>query len=394
MPGDVLSLVEMLGQRSESWLYRQLLCPRRHRVQVLTQVHINRQEYPFSLVTQCHKRANTFSSRLARKLFQFVGINKDWLHKAQPALQRLVDEQPVRLIQAHFAWTGWAAFQLLKKDRPLLVWFYGSDIFRGGPFREICLPRLFKSQTWFACTSQALCKEALALGCNPARIRVIYPPLPLQEIKRNAFPKTPAANTEIKLLSTSRLIEFKAPLEYVGVAERLLASGLKFQWRILGSGPFFKPLQKALESSSAGAAVRLLGEQPNSVVLNEMRQADLFIHNGVIARDGTREALGVVLAEAAALGLPIVAANVGGIPEIVLQGKTGLLFSPGDADGMVAAIRSLAGDAEQRRAFGRAAQEHALNIFDEDKIAGKMDDYYDFVIGSRDATESNALVQS
>ena len=59
--------------------------------------------------------------------------------------------------------------------------------------------------------------------------------------------------------------------------------------------------------------------------------------------------------EAMAAGLPVVAAAVGGVPELVVDGETGLLTPPGDAAALAAALADLADDAEKRRRFGAAA---------------------------------------
>ena len=79
-----------------------------------------------------------------------------------------------------------------------------------------------------------------------------------------------------------------------------------------------------------------------TAVAQRYREADLF------TLPSSAEAFGNVFAEALASGLPIVASNVGGIPELVEHGSNGLLVTPGDVEGLAGAIRYLAGDPELR----------------------------------------------
>ncbi len=77
-----------------------------------------------------------------------------------------------------------------------------------------------------------------------------------------------------------------------------------------------------------------------------------------------REALPVVLREAAAIGLPVVAADVGGVREIVVPRETGLLYPTGDVDALVRAIRSLLDDPSRAATMGCAGRERVARLFD------------------------------
>ena len=82
-----------------------------------------------------------------------------------------------------------------------------------------------------------------------------------------------------------------------------------------------------------------------------------------------REALPVVLREAAAIGLPVVAADVGGVREIVVPRETGLLYPRGDVDSLVRAIRSLLDDPSRAATMGCAARERVARLFDPKRWA-------------------------
>ena len=91
-------------------------------------------------------------------------------------------------------------------------------------------------------------------------------------------------------------------------------------------------------------------------VLAEYRKADLFALASRIARDGDRDGLPNVIAEAQSQGLACVATRVSAIPELVRDGQTGVLVAENDAEGLARTLESLIMDPARRRALGEAAQ--------------------------------------
>jgi alpha-maltose-1-phosphate synthase len=114
--------------------------------------------------------------------------------------------------------------------------------------------------------------------------------------------------------------------------------------------------------------------------LDDVRQ--LLTHARVFACPSVYEPLGIVNLEAMACEAPVVASAVGGIPEVVVDGVTGLLV-PYDADdpralesGLAEAINALVADPERARAMGRAGRERAIADFDWDAIARRTVEVY------------------
>jgi starch synthase len=103
-----------------------------------------------------------------------------------------------------------------------------------------------------------------------------------------------------------------------------------------------------------------------------LHAADVFVFPSLY------EAVGIALLEAMACGRPIVASRTGGIPEVVEDGVSGQLVTPGDAADLARALVLLAGDPERRRRLGNAARARA-EAFDIRATVRSLEDLYDEV---------------
>ncbi len=99
---------------------------------------------------------------------------------------------------------------------------------------------------------------------------------------------------------------------------------------------------------------------------------DLLAEIDLIVHPAHQEPFGRVLLEAAACGVAVVATNVGGTPEIVVDGVTGRLVPPRDPQALAAAVAGLLTNEDQRRAMGAAARRHAVNVFDVARSAERL----------------------
>jgi glycosyltransferase involved in cell wall biosynthesis len=134
---------------------------------------------------------------------------------------------------------------------------------------------------------------------------------------------------------------------------------------VVGGGGEAGVLQAQAGQLGAAGRIHLLGPQRH--VQPYMQAADCLVCPSLWA-----EAAGLVNLEALACGLPVVASRVGGIPEYVEDGRTGLLFTPGDADGLAACLLRLHGDTEFRNALARQARAQALERF---SAHNRLDDF-------------------
>lgn len=128
---------------------------------------------------------------------------------------------------------------------------------------------------------------------------------------------------------------------------------------LAGGGGRAATLEARARRMELGDAVRFLGHRED--VPRLLRACD------VVALPSRAEALPTALIEAAAAGRPAVATRVGGTPEVVEHGETGLLVEPGDAGALASALAGLLEDADRARRYGRAARRRAEQRFDIDR---------------------------
>ncbi|MFZ0240981.1 MAG: glycosyltransferase [Desulfobacterales bacterium] len=146
----------------------------------------------------------------------------------------------------------------------------------------------------------------------------------------------------------------------VGVIEacrRLRQKGLEFRLVIVGAGRTRSRLVQLAQTALPGR-VFFAGKVPRAELYRFYSAGDLFVFPGV------GESLGMVYLEAQSCGLPVVAVANAGVPEVVADGKTGLLTPLGDTDAFDGAIGDLLGDTDRRQTMGRAARAHVRQHHD------------------------------
>jgi glycosyltransferase involved in cell wall biosynthesis len=166
------------------------------------------------------------------------------------------------------------------------------------------------------------------------------------------------------ILTVARLTAKKG-LPTVYRALRLLCDrGIQLQHTLIGDGDQRKKILSLIKKLKLNHFTRWLGTQPHNVVLEHYRQADLFVLGCEVAPNGDRDGIPNVLLESMAIGVPVVATSVSAIPELVEDGKTGLLVPPGSPQQMADAILRLLTEQELRRKVIEAGRAHILREFD------------------------------
>jgi glycosyltransferase involved in cell wall biosynthesis len=151
---------------------------------------------------------------------------------------------------------------------------------------------------------------------------------------------------KFKILFVGRHIERKG-IRYLIEAAKYLPRD-QFEIRIVGVGDLTDELKKLASESATpdSAEIIFTGKLSPEALANEYKTANVFTLPAIVDSKGDTEGLGVVLIEAMELGLPIVASNVGGIPDVVIDGETGILVPEKDPEALASAYKRLAAEPE------------------------------------------------
>ena len=200
-------------------------------------------------------------------------------------------------------------------------------------------------------------REHLAALAPPGKVELLYHGIDLARFPRNAAigSARDGSSEPVVILSVARLVEKKGTEILLEALARISPA---LQWRFVhvGGGPLLKSLQGRAARLGIEQRVTWRGALTQDEVLAEYRKADVFALASRIARDGDRDGLPNVIAEAQSQGLACVATRVSAIPELVRDGQTGILVPENDAEALARALESLIADPARRRALGQAAQ--------------------------------------
>lgn len=160
------------------------------------------------------------------------------------------------------------------------------------------------------------------------------------------------------------------------VLDRLPSSNL-----ILAGGPQLGGQAYAAGVKSLANDLGLAGKVIFAGVRRDI--PDLMAACDVFTMSSRWEGLGLVLLEAMRTGRPVVATRVGGIPEVVAHGETGLLVPPGEPAALAAALVELLDNRKRAKAFGEAGRRRFETRFTADKMVGKFSDVYAQLVGQQ-----------
>lgn len=172
-----------------------------------------------------------------------------------------------------------------------------------------------------------------------------------------------------KLLFVGRLAPVKGLPVLLEALAMLHRDGRAFELTVVGDGPDRAMLEARAREMELADAVCFVGYRSQAQVREHLKEADVFVMASFA------EGVPVVLMEAMAAGLPVVAPRIAGIAELVEDGHSGYLAPPGDAEALAEKITLLLGDAERRQSFGRAGRamvEQHFNIEHEAAWLGRI----------------------
>jgi glycosyltransferase involved in cell wall biosynthesis len=181
-------------------------------------------------------------------------------------------------------------------------------------------------------------------------------------------PARPYDGAEPRLLCVGRLIPIKGHLVLMRALALARGRVPEVTLDVAGRGPLEPALKSYVRELGLDGAVRFLG------FVSPVRAA--IEGTAIVVVPSVGEGFGMVALEAMERARPVVASAVGGLPEIVADGETGLVVPPGDAEALADAIVALAGDLTRARAMGVAGRERAIAEFTPERSAEEVEKLY------------------
>ena len=184
-----------------------------------------------------------------------------------------------------------------------------------------------------------------------------FPPPPDRPAKDGTDAKNP-----VVLVSIGRAVEKKG---YDVLLDALVRLPKDVSWRLvhIGGGELKRDLADYAERLGLSGSVDWRGARPRAEVVSALQEGDLFVLASRVAASGDRDGLPNVLMEAQAMALPVVSTNVSAIPELVTDGRTGLLVPPQDSAALATALERLIQNPAERLRLGAAGRARVLSDF-------------------------------
>ena len=244
---------------------------------------------------------------------------------------------------------------------PLVVSLHGSDVFlaeRVALARRLARRAFARAGAVTACSGD-LRRRALALGARPDRTRTVP-----YGVDASAFaPRGPDGGLRARLgvpagalfvLAFGRMVEKKGFTFLTEAAARV--PGIHVV--MAGEGDLRRPLEA--QAREIGAPVSFPGSLDRAAMAAALASADIVVVPSVVDAAGNVDGLPNALLEALAAGRAVVASRVAGIPDVVEDGRNGLLVASKDAEALTVALRRLAAEPETRRLLGAEARRRAV----------------------------------
>ena len=189
----------------------------------------------------------------------------------------------------------------------------------------------------------------------------VFRPETRASMRAHLFQQYGIGLTDSLIISTGALVGRKDSHSLIQAVHHLHKNGLQPHALICGEGPLRASLEAEVQALGLDSYIHFIGFCPD--VPAYLTAADMFVHVPVW------EGLGVAVIEALAAGLPVIASQVGGIPELIKDQSTGLLIRPQDPIALADALGRLIHTPGFARALGQAGQAHAQEYFDVHAMA-------------------------
>jgi len=303
-----------------------------------------------------------------------LGGRRVWDLRVLGRLLSILRRDRIQILQAHLFWANLVARVVGRMASvPFIVTTHHDSFdWMSGPHRLAERLTAPLSDVVATC-SEAVRREAIeAFGLRPGRVRTLrnaieIPDTPRDEAARERVRRElGVAQGDLLVGTLGRLDEPKKGLAvFLQAARRLEEEFPRVRFAVVGDGPARSALERRAAREGVSHATVFPGMRRDA--LDVLRAFDLLVQPSLW------EGFGLTLVEGMAVGTPVVASRVGGIPEAIADGVTGLLVPPGDAEALASACATLLRDRARALEMGRAGRDRARAEFGIERLVGEIE---------------------
>ncbi len=311
-------------------------------------------------------------------------------YRVGTAMARLVKRHGLDIVEFP-NWGGVGLWYAARRPAPLVVRLYTSAA-ESNLIDGVANARNaawdVRRERWLSRTADALVTHsdahrrqmAVELGVDAARIALIPLGIPLGD----AFERPRNRSGELTVVYLGRMEKRKGTIDLFHAAPEVLRAVPEARFILIGADrahcPGGRTHARYLEDEfppEVRSRIRLAGRLPDDEVDRLLRSADVFVAPSLY------ESFGLIFVEAMRWGTPVVGTRAGGIPEIVEDGESGLLVSPGNPTELAGALIALLRDEELRCRIGAAGRRRVESEFSAERMAERAVAFYERAIGGR-----------
>jgi glycosyltransferase involved in cell wall biosynthesis len=265
--------------------------------------------------------------------------------------------------------------------RPVVATAAGSDLTVAPqhPFVRLLTTLTLKRIDRLLPVSRSLAQVAVELGLPINKARTIHGPvgIDVQEFTKTQTETSMCEGYEKCLIWVGHLTPPKRLDTILRAMVRVVSNHSDCHLVVAGDGKLRFSYERLVEELDIKTHIHFQGSVPHPQVLQMLRSADFLIHCS------EHEGLGIAIMEAMAAALPVVASRVGGVPDLVYEGKTGFMLSPDDVEGYADRIIALLKNDQLRKELGNNGRKFAEKYLNKDTILSQTEEVYQNVLNER-----------
>jgi colanic acid/amylovoran biosynthesis glycosyltransferase len=367
--------------RTGSWIYSQLVNVKKYHSMVVATKKQNIEVFPWDdvyFISDLSAINRFFQKEFAKRT--------DFYY---PCFYRLLKKRKPCIVHSHFGNRGWFDLKLKEKiGVPQITTFYGHDasMMAGQKRWQNRYGQLFSRCERFCAEGSYMKKTLVALGCDPEKIIVQRLGVDLDQIP--FIPRSLSDTGVVRILFASTFRDKKGLTYCLEAFANVAEKHPKAELSIIGDAgrsereqAYKREVLEVIRRRGIESKINMLGFMDYPAFIEEAKKHDIFLSHSIHGSDGETEGgAPVTLIEMSGYGMPVISTWHCDIPEVIMDGKSGLLVPEKDVDALTDRLDYLVTHPETWPEMGRQGREHIEKEYDAKTQAQKLEKIYDSLL--------------